>query len=159
MSASLTTPRTGLGVGLGVGFPVADGEQFLLFADGVGGVAVQTAAFEFVAGERSALLDFAGAVEPVGADVLDALERLDPGGGDGGQVLGGGHVAFGKLALRAADRVLVQTGPPDDRVAAVLLGQLPRVVQVGGDELRLLHACARRHASRISRSSASLAVA
>ena len=114
-----------LGVGIGGGFPVADGEQFLLLADRGGGVAVQAAAFEFVAGEGSALLQFAGAVEPVGADGLDALQRLDPGGGDGGEVLGRGHVAFGQLAFRAADRVLVQPGPPDDRVAAVLLGAAP----------------------------------
>ena len=146
-----------VGVGLGAG-PVGDGEQLLLLADGGGGVAIKAAAFEFVAGEGSALLQLAGAVEPVGADGLDALQGLDPGGGDGGELIGRGHVAFGQVALRAADRVLVQPGPPDDGVAAVLLGQLPRGVQVVGDELRS-HACARRHASRISRSSASLAVA
>ena len=86
--------------------------------------------------KAGALLQLAVAVEPVGPDGLDALEGVDPGGGDRGELLGRGQVAFGQLPVGAAVGVAVEPGPPDDGVAAVLLGQLPRGVQVLGHELR-----------------------
>ena len=81
-------------------------------------------------------MQLAVAFEPVGADGLDALQRLDPGRGDRGEPLGRGQVALVHLAFGAAGRVAVQAGPPDDGVAAVVLGELPCGVQVGGHELR-----------------------
>ena len=118
---SVVRGAAGVGVGCGVGLGIrcgvgdGDGEQFLLLAGGGGGVAVEVAAFEFVAGEGGALLQFAGAVEPVGANGLDALEGLDPGGRDGGELLGRGKVAFGQLPAPRCRRAAVEPGPPDDR--------------------------------------------